>query len=205
MNKIKQSNKINNTNSTNGAKTTLLSYKYLPNCITAVRIVGTAAMLFMKPLSKIFLIVYAVAGFTDVLDGFIARKMGTISDFGSKLDSVADLLLYFVMLVKLFPVMWVVLPNIIWAMVGAIVVVRFCAYMVAAKKYKRFSAQHTYMNKASGLAVFTVPFAIVTAIAVPYCWGVCVVAMTASLEELIIHLTSKEYNPSRKTLLMNKN
>ena len=179
----------------------ILKHKNLPNLITSIRIIGTVAMLFMKPLSRTFLITYAIAGMTDVLDGFIARKMGTISDFGSKLDSVADLLLYFVMLVKIFPVMWVTLPNIIWFMVGAIVAVRLCAYIVAAIKYKRFAAQHTYMNKVSGLAVFTIPFAIVTVIAVPYCWGVCVVAMLASIEELIIHLTSREYNPRRKTIL----
>jgi CDP-diacylglycerol--glycerol-3-phosphate 3-phosphatidyltransferase len=72
---------------------------------------------------------------------------------------------------------------------------------VAAIKYKRFASQHTYMNKASGLAVFTIPFAIVTVIAVPYCWGVCVVAMAASLEEFVIHLISREYNPRKKTIL----
>ena len=180
----------------------ILKHKNLPNYITSLRIIGTMAMLFMKPLSKIFLVTYAVAGITDVLDGFIARKMGSISELGSKLDSAADLLLYFVMLVKIFPVMWVTLPHAIWFAVGAIVAVRFCAYMVAAIKYKRFAAQHTYMNKASGLAVFTIPFAIVTIIAVPFCWGVCVVAMIASMEELIIHLLSKEYNPNKKTILM---
>ena len=108
----------------------ILKHKNLPNLITSIRIIGTAAMLFMKPLSRTFLITYAIAGMTDVLDGFIARKMGTISDFGSKLDSVADLLLYFVMLVKIFPVMWVTLPNVIWFVVAAIVAVRFCAYIV---------------------------------------------------------------------------
>ena len=180
----------------------ILKHKNLPNYITSLRIIGTMAMLFMKPLSKIFLVTYAVAGITDVLDGFIARKMGSISELGSKLDSAADLLLYFVMLVKIFPVMWVTLPYAIWFAVGAIVAVRFCAYMVAAIKYKRFAAQHTYMNKASGLAVFTIPFAIVTIIAVPFCWGVCVVAMIASMEELIIHLLSKEYNPNKKTIFM---
>ena len=179
----------------------ILRHKNLPNYITSIRIMGTVAMLFMKPLSKEFLITYAVAGLTDVFDGFIARKMGTISDFGSKLDSVADLLLYFVMLIKIFPVMWVTLPHVIWVVVAVILVIRLCAYVVAAKKYKRFAAQHTYMNKASGLAVFTIPFAIGTIVAVPYCFGVCIVAIIASLEELVIHLTSKEYNSKKKTLL----
>lgn len=182
-------------------KTSILANKNLPNYITTIRIIGTAGLLIIEPLSVEFLIIYGIAGFTDALDGFIARKMGTISDFGSKLDSVADLMLYFVMLVRIFPVLWIKLPHKIWIFVGAIVAVRLCAYLVAAKKYHRFASQHTYMNKASGLAVFAIPFAIATTMAVAFCWGVCVVAMIASLEELIIHITAKEYNPKRKTLI----
>ena len=40
-----------------------------------------------------------------------------------------------------------------------------------------------------------------TPIAVPYCWLVCIVGMISSLEELIIHLTSDEYDPNRKMLV----
>lgn len=180
----------------------ILAHKNLPNYITTVRLLGTAALLFMKPLSKTFLVVYAIAGITDALDGFIARKMGTISDFGSKLDSVADLLLYFVMLVKIFPVMWVKLPRIIWLSVASVVFVRICCYIYVAKKFRRFSAQHTYMNKVSGLVAFAIPFAIITPAAAPYCWGVWVITLTASLEEFAIHITSKEYNPKRKSLFL---
>ena len=142
-----------------------------------------------------------LAGFTDVLDGTIARKYGTTSELGAKLDSVADLLFYLVMLVKIFPVMWATLPKKIWIAVGAVLVVRGCAYLIAAAKYHRFAAQHTYMNKVSGLMVFGVPYAIILPIAVPYCWSVCAVTMLASAEELLIHLSSKEYDSTRRALL----
>ena len=174
--------------------------KNLPNCITAVRIMGTAGMLFIDPLSGSFLAVYTISGITDVLDGFIARKMGTTSELGAKLDSIADLLFYAVMLIRIFPVMWNVLPKKIWIMVGTILLVRLVSYAAAAKKYHRFAAQHTYLNKASGLAVFGIPYVISGAAAVFYCWTVCAVAMTASLEELAIHLTSENYNPERKSM-----
>ena len=93
------------------------------------------------------------------------------------------------------------LPKKIWVMVAAILAVRGLSYATAARKYHRFAAMHTYMNKATGLMVFGVPYAICSPIAIPYCWGVCIVAMAASLEELIIHLTSQEYDPNRKTLM----
>ena len=174
--------------------------KNLPNCITAVRILGTVGLLFIDPLSGTFLAVYTLSGVTDVLDGFIARRMGTTSELGARLDSIADLLFYAVMLIKIFPVMWNVLPKKIWIMVGAILLVRVFSYTAAARKYHRFASLHTYLNKASGLAVFGVPYVISGAAAIPYCCIVCAVAMTASLEELAIHLTSENYNPDRKTM-----
>ena len=179
----------------------MLANKNLPNIISVLRIAATLWLLFMKPLSALFLTVYTITGITDVLDGAIARKYGTTSEAGARLDSIADLLFYTLILIRIFPVMWVTLPKKIWVAVGAILVVRGLSYVTAAVKYRRFASMHTYMNKLTGLMVFGVPYAIGSPIAVPYCWCVCAVAMLASLGELIIHLTSKEYDPNRKMLL----
>ena len=179
----------------------MLSNKNLPNVISGIRILATAALLFIQPLSTAFITIYTFAGITDVLDGTIARRYGTTSELGAKLDSVADLLFYLVMLIRIFPVMWVTLPKKIWIIVGAILIVRGAAYLTAAIKYHRFASMHTYLNKASGLMVFGIPYFIILPVATPYCFSVCAVAMTASFEELIVHLTSAEYNPGRKTLL----
>ena len=179
----------------------MLANKNLPNVISAARIVGTVCLLIMEPLTPLFLVIYSLTGISDVLDGAIARKYGTSSELGAKLDSIADLLFYTLILIRIFPIMWVTLPKKIWVMVAAILVVRGLSYATAARKYHRFAAMHTYMNKATGLMVFGVPYAICSPIAIPYCWGVCIVAMAASLEELIIHFSSEEYDPNRKTLL----
>jgi len=178
-----------------------LANKNLPNYISAVRILGTASLLFIDPLSGPFLVVYTLSGITDVLDGFIARKMGTTSELGAKLDSIADLLFYAVMLIRIFPVMWSVLPKKIWFVVGSMIILRLFSYGTVAIKFHRFSAQHTYMNKASGLAAFLIPYFIRTAAARPYCWSVCAIAMTATCEELLMHLTSDKYDPGRKSIL----
>ena len=65
--------------------------KNLPNSITVMRMVGTVSLLFTKPMSLCFYIVYTITGLTDVLDGFFARKFKVTSDFGAKLDSIAAL------------------------------------------------------------------------------------------------------------------
>ena len=70
-------------------------------------------------LTGVHLTIYTITGVTDVLDGAIARKYGTTSEKGAKLDSIADLLFYTLILIRIFPVMWVTLPKKIWIMVGA--------------------------------------------------------------------------------------
>lgn len=57
------------------------------------------------------------------------------------------------------------------------------------------------MNKLTGIAVFLIPFFLVTEYAAASCWAVCVVAAAASLEELAIHLGGRVYNPDRKSVL----
>ena len=52
--------------------------KNLANIITTTRLIGTIALLFTEPLSKAFYAIYIWCGFSDILDGFVARKTNTI-------------------------------------------------------------------------------------------------------------------------------
>ena len=76
---------------------------YIADIITMSCMAGTILLAFLRPLSAGFFLVYTLTGLTDVLDGWIARMTKTASDFGAKLDSIADLLFYTVMLIRLFP------------------------------------------------------------------------------------------------------
>lgn len=73
--------------------------------VTAARMAASLALLFLPIFSAPFLAVYSFAGLTDALDGFLARKTGTASAFGARLDSAADLLFFSVSLLRLFPLL----------------------------------------------------------------------------------------------------
>ena len=165
--------------------------KYLtaPNCITFLRMVSTVVMAFLEPLSQAFFAVYTFAGITDILDGLVARLTKTMSKFGAKLDSVADILFYTVMLLKILPTLGKLLPWYIWVAVGVVLVLRLSAYIVAAVKEKQFSAHHTILNKITGFTVFCVPYILALPCAAALCWIPCVVGGFASGEELLIHTT----------------
>ena len=173
----------------------------LPNSITAARMAGTAALLLVRPLTPGFYILYTLTGLTDVLDGWIARRTGTASDFGARLDSIADLLFYGILLFRLFPVLWRLLPRKIWYAVGAVLLIRLTAYAIAAVKYHRFASLHTWLNKLTGGAIFLLPYVLSGPGGIAYSWGVCLIAFAASAEELAIHLFRNGYDSGRKTIL----
>lgn len=62
-------------------------------------------MLFFPTLSTTFYALYIAAGFSDMIDGAVARKTDTVSKFGSQLDTFADILFVVVCLIKLLPVL----------------------------------------------------------------------------------------------------
>ena len=177
----------------------------LPCAITCVRILGTVCLLFLRPLSAVFYAVYAVSGLSDVLDGYTARKLKASSEFGARLDSIADLIFYAVILIKLFPLLWRQLPHGIWYAVSAVLLIRIASYVTAAVRFRRFASVHTYLNKLTGAMVFLLPFFMGFGLTLAYSTAVCTVGGIASLEELILHITEEGYNPDRKTLLANHN
>jgi len=175
--------------------------RQLPNIITSLRIIGTACLLFIEPFTTPFYIIFTLAGFSDLLDGWIARTMKTTSELGGKLDSIADLTYYTVMILRIFPALLAALPNWVWAAIVLAVGLRIVCYITAAVKYHRFASLHTYMNKVATASIFVVPYVVKTPAAIPYCTFVSVLGCLSSIEELILHLTAKEYTTSRKTIL----
>ena len=169
--------------------------------ITAMRIAATVFLLFLPLNAFPFFAAYTLGGLTDVLDGWIARKTEKSSQFGARLDSVADLMFYAVLLLRLFPSLWRTLPVSIWYMVAVILLVRLTSYAAAAIRYHSFAALHTWLNKLTGGAVFFLPYVFVTPVGVEYSWAVCVLALTAAVEELVIHLLADTYRADCKSIL----
>ena len=173
-----------------------------PNCITAVRIVCAFLMMFTTIFTKEFYIVYTLCGITDVLDGFVARVTKTTTEFGAKLDSVADLLFYGTMLVKLLPEMLSAMPNAMPVMIASLLALRVCSYLIAAFRYKKFASLHTYMNKASGFSCFVMPYLIWFGVPANIVYSVVyAIAVIAGLEELIIHSSAQNYTRGNRTAI----
>ena len=61
----------------------------MANKMTAVRILLSVILLFLPVFSLSFWILYLLAGFSDMADGWIARHWNLVSKTGERLDSVS--------------------------------------------------------------------------------------------------------------------
>lgn len=66
--------------------------KYIPNTLTIIRFIFIPFIIVALALDNylLALILFTISSFTDVADGFIARKFNAISDFGKLMDPLAD-------------------------------------------------------------------------------------------------------------------
>ncbi len=176
------------------------SKQQIPNLITSFRILGTLLMLGCETLSPAFLIIYGLCGFSDVLDGILARKLKAMSEFGAKLDSVADLMFYTVMVIKVWPLLVKYMPVGAWYLLWSVVALRLIMYIGYGLKYHKISSLHTYLNKLTGLFTFLIPYVIQSAAFSWYSFLGCSVAVISAVEELIIHICKKDTHSDVKSL-----
>ncbi len=153
----------------------------MANIITGIRIVISVVLLFCPVLSPAFYIFYITAGITDMADGAVARKTGTVSEFGSRLDTIADIAFVAVCLIKLLPVLHVPVWLYIWiAIIAFIKVANIAAGYI---RRKEFISVHSVINKVTGGLLFVFPLTL-TFIDLRYSAAViCVVATAAAIQE----------------------
>ena len=164
--------------------------KAIPNCISISRIFFSLILIFVKPLSTVFYAIYIICGLTDIVDGFIARKTGTTSSLGARLDSMGDMVMVGVLLLVLYPIINPPTQIVIWTI--SIGIVRLASMAVALRRYKIFAGLHTYGNKITGVVLFIFPILLLYINTNVLMYIICVVASISAIEELIIQLTSSQ-------------
>ena len=127
----------------------------MANIITGIRIVLSAALLFCTAFSPTFYTLYIAAGFSDMIDGAVARKTGTVSAFGSKLDTIADVVFAAVCMIKMLPVLQVPVWLYIW--IAVIALIKAANIAMGYIRQKEFVSVHSAMNRATGALLFVFP------------------------------------------------
>jgi CDP-diacylglycerol--glycerol-3-phosphate 3-phosphatidyltransferase len=153
----------------------------MANIITGIRIVISAFLLFCPVFSPEFFMLYISAGASDMIDGAVARKTGTVSEFGSRLDTIADIVFVAVCLIKVIPVLDVPVWLYIWITIIAFIKVANIA--VGYIRQKEFISVHSLMNKMTGGLLFVFPLTLVYMDLRYSATVVCMVATVAAIQE----------------------
>ena len=155
--------------------------KQIANIITSCRILGSIGLLFCPVFSAYFYGLYIFCSLTDMVDGTIARKTGAVSEFGSRLDTVADFLFVTVSFVKLVPVIRI--PVWIWVCAAVIAAAKLVNLVRGFTQTKQMPALHTIANKTTGLCLFLLPLTM-SFVALRYTAPVvCVLTTIAAIQE----------------------
>lgn len=127
------------------------------NIITLIRILCSIAILFCLVFSVAFYSLYIAAGLTDIVDGWVARRTHTVSELGSKLDTIADITFVIACLIKLIPLMDI--PAWLYVWIGIIALIKIINMVSGFVVQKQFVAVHSVMNKITGILLFVFPLA----------------------------------------------
>ncbi|MBO5014915.1 MAG: CDP-alcohol phosphatidyltransferase family protein [Bacteroidales bacterium] len=130
--------------------------KHLPNIITALRIVGSIGLLFCNVAGWQFWTLYVFCGISDMIDGWLARRLHVESKTGLVLDSIADLSFMVCCAIQLLPTMSI--PSWLWIWAGIIVIIKIVNQISSLIIIEKFCFPHTIANKLTGFLLFlTVP------------------------------------------------
>lgn len=153
----------------------------MADLITCSRIILSFIMLLFPVCSSPFYFCYLLAGFSDMIDGTVARKCETASDFGTRLDTIADVVFTAVSAYKFLPVLKI--PVGIWIWTGVIAMIKVISIISGYTLNKQFVSIHTIANKLTGLLLFLFPLSAAVIDIRFSIIAVCMAATIAAIQE----------------------
>lgn len=164
--------------------------KNIANIITGSRIVLSLPLLFIPLSSAWFYILYFICGFSDMIDGAIARRTGAVSQLGAKLDTASDFVFMFVCLVKILPLMHI--PIWLWVWIALIAMIKIFNVALVFIHKKKLISIHSALNKITGFALFLLPLSLIFVETTYSLATICVLATIASMQEVYLVAKGQE-------------
>ena len=116
-----------------------------------------------------------------MIDGTIARKLGTESKFGRNFDTIADIVFVASSAYTLFPEFKI--PRVIWLWISIIALIKIINIISGFVRQKKFTAVHSLTNKVTGALLFLLPLTL-TVLDIKYSSiPVCMIASFAAIQE----------------------
>ena len=177
-----------------------LSY-YVINGITIYRIVAAPFLLILlfTDQHQIFKWLLAVSFFTDLIDGYLARKYQVTSILGTKLDSMGDDLTVLVATIALFVTKpeFIKQQQVLFIMLGGLFIVQTGYALI---RYGKVSNFHTYLAKTAAIlqGVFLILVFFTDKPILPLFYVAAVITIIELIEEIILVYLLPEWKANVK-------
>jgi CDP-diacylglycerol--glycerol-3-phosphate 3-phosphatidyltransferase len=173
----------------------------LPNLLSASRLALAPVLLYFawNGEATVFLPLLAAVLLTDVADGYLARRLGQVSEFGGQLDSWGDFVTYLAAGVCT----WWLWPELILQegpYVLTIVVSYTLTMTIGVLRYRRLTSFHTWSGKVSAVALGVGALALLTGASSWPLRVAAVVVVLSDIEELAIMSVLPEWQPDVPSL-----
>ncbi len=158
----------------------------IPNILTFIRfcLVGLFIYVFnnhaIENNLKWGIIIFIIAGITDVLDGYIARRFDMITKWGKLMDPLADKLMLIVVLISLYTMDIVPLLVIIIVLAKELLMVFGALFLY---KRRQTVVQANFFGKVASIAFYIAIVAL--ALDIPYAYYMLGAAVFLTLFALI--------------------
>jgi len=173
--------------------------KKIPNLLTVIRIVLSAVIIAVEPFSIVFFSVYGAFIFLDYADGLTARKLKAESYFGDRLDHAASIIFIMFLSFRYFRLLPISKWCMFWAM--GVLIVKCASLVIGAVRYKTAAFINTDWNKIAKGIFYVAPLSNAVG-GEDFAAAATLAAFTvASVEELFINFTSKEFDKDIRTAL----
>lgn len=129
-----------------------------PNIISISRAVAAAGLLFTAVFSTLFWALYLWCGISDMIDGPLARRLGTESKAGAAVDSIADFVFVVIACARIIPVL--TFPGWLWLIIGIIAVLQLIRMCFLYFRKGGWGALHDKANKIVGVILYLSPLAV---------------------------------------------
>ncbi len=165
----------------------------IPNILSFLRLglVPVLIGLALVQAGQLFLWVLAVSLLSDVLDGFLARKLNQVSELGAKLDSWGDVLTYASMIFGLFAI-WPAVFTEQAAFLFAAMLSFTVPLALALRKFGGYPSYHTWGAKIAAVLIAPAYYVLILFGADEFFRLVILFHILVAVEEMAITLILKK-------------
>ena len=161
----------------------------MPNLLSIARLSLVPVLIWLAINGKgvAFLWVISVSLVTDILDGYLARKLNDVTDLGAKLDSWGDALTYGVMIFSLYYI-WPQIYDKQALFLFSATMSFIVPLLFALARFGVYPSYHTLGAKLAALCIAPAYYVLIIFDADVFFRGVILFYLAVALEEISITL-----------------